>query len=317
MKIKKYLFTTSILALTLLTGCSLSENLLILSNNIKQVKELEYYEWMPEIKNDTEIFLFDKFDQRIATYDTINHNIIQKNNTINYLQFEFNNLKTNIYSAGHSEKNNYKIIKMDNKKIITLYETDKNTALFPLAYENCNNMYFIKSIYEENGAEIYEKRILCSFNEKTKQLTEIPDTLGMRITHGTIIDGVLYFTAYDTDVDKFSLYTMNTYNTEKPNLLSKNLIAGEIYNNNNVLWISDQTHIYTYPEKTNTFSKKALNYFYNDKLYQIDTSSNNDLELFITDINTKKLENNIEGIIDVRFSNDKIQIYTTKKIITL
>lgn len=314
MKKRKYLLAAYIFLVFLLTGCSRADSLTGEKTATGQDKD---YDWLPQTAGEKEILLYDKYDQRIITYDIDQHKVIQKNNTLNYLQFEFNDLTSDIYTTGHSIENDYKIIKLGKDKIDILYEADQMEALFPLAYRDPEYMVFLKCTYQDNGAELYGDRVVCRFNEKTKTLSEIAETKGMRVTNGAIVGDMLYFTEYDAGTDSYVLYMLSMSGNEKPILLLDNLAAGEIYSNNDALWISDASKIYCYGNDAVCFPKKILNYFYSDNLLQIDISANGSLELIVTNVETKKLEADIEGVIDVRIFDGKIKAYTDKATVEL
>lgn len=65
------------------------------------------------------------------------------------------------------------------------------------------------------------------------------------------------------------------------------------------------------------FPKKILNYFYLNRLFQIDINNEGDLRLTITNIETNKIENTFDKVVDVRVQNDKVYVYTTEQIIAL
>lgn len=314
MKKRKYLLAAYIFLIFLLTGCSRADSLTGGETATGQDKD---YDWLPQTAGENEILLYDKYDQRIITYDIDQHKVIQKNDTLNYLQFEFNDLTSDIYTTGHSIENDYKIIKLGKDKIDILYEADQMEALFPLAYRDPEYMIFLKCTYQDNGAELYGDRVVCRFNEKTKTLTEIAETKGMRVTNGAIVGDMLYLTEYDAGTDRYALYMLSMSGNEKPILLLDNLAAGEIYSNNDALWISDASKIYCYEDDAVCFPKKILNYFYSNALVQIDISANGSLELIVTNVETKKLEADTEGVIDVRIFDGKIKAYTDKAIVDL
>lgn len=314
MKKRKYLLAAYIFLIFLLTGCSRADSLTGEKTATGQDKD---YDWLPQTAGEKEILLYDKYDQRIITYDIDQHKVIQKNDTLNYLQFEFNDLTSDIYTTGHSIENDYKIIKLGKDKIDILYEADQMEALFPLAYRDPEYMIFLKCTYQDNGAELYGDRVVCRFNEKTKTLSEIAETKGMRVTNGAIVGDMLYLTEYDAGTDRYALYMLSMSGNEKPILLLDNLAAGEIYSNNDALWISDASKIYCYEDDAVCFPKKILNYFYSNALVQIDISANGSLELIVTNVETKKLEADTEGVIDVRIFDGKIKAYTDKAIVDL
>lgn len=313
MKKKIHFFIAAVMVIAILNGCGyVSENT---ADRTDQQKA--QYDWLPKLSNNHEIFLYDKFSQRIITYDAVLNKVIQRNDTPNYFQFEFNDLATNVYTAGHSLNLNFKIIKIGKDKISTLYQADVADGIFPLAYRNSEQMYFLKCTYNKSGEELYGDRVICSFSEKTKKLTEIPSTKGMRSLYGTLIKNTLYFTVYDENTDRFELYSLDRSGKGTPTLLLKDLISGEIYNHNGTLWVSDNSTIYTYEDHKASFPKKSLNYFFLDRLFQIGPNAQGDLELLVTNLNTGNLEADINGIVDVRASGNKISVYTYKGIVNM
>lgn len=307
---KKVFLIVCCILLCGLTGCKDKQE-----NNNGNLAE--NYEWLPSAKKDNEILLYDKYDQRIVSYDKSKHLVKEKNTTQNYMQFEFNDLETNIYTTGHSIENNYKIIEKENKTIKTLYEMKENEAIFPLAYQNEDNMYFLKTTYNSDGNEIYKERVICQFELNFKQLKEIKLTRGLLVSNGVIVDDILYFTVYNEVNDNYDLYSLNINNIDKVDLISKGLVTGEVYNNNGKLWVSNKSKIYDYEDNSIQFPKKILNYFYFDKLLQIDINNEGDLELTITNTTTKNTKSTFDKIVDVRAENRNIYIYTLDEMTEL
>lgn len=275
------------------------------------------YDWLPSAKNEDELLLYDKYDQRIISFDKKNYNVTGKNTTQNYMQFEFNDLKANIYTTGHSIENNYKIIEKKCDKTSVLYEMKENEAIFPLAYKNEQIMYFLKTTYDSSGKEIYNDRVVCKFELKNKQLKELNATKGFLTSNAVIIDNLLYFTVYNEENNNYDLYRIDVNEEDKTVLINTGLITGELYNNNGRLLVSNQDKIYDYEDNTIYFPKKILNYFYLNRLFQIDINNEGDLRLTITNIETNKIENTFDKVVDVRVQNDKVYVYTTEQIIAL
>lgn len=284
----------------------------------KDIKEVSNdYDWLPSVKNKDEILLYDKYDQRIVTYNKRNHNIVEKNTTQNYMQFEFNDLQAKIYTSGHSIKNHYKIIEKDNQTIKILVEMNENEAIFPLAYQNEENMYFLKSTYDTTGKEIYEKRIICQFEPKSKTLKEIQSTKGLRISDGVVSNGLLYFTVYIEANDKYELYVLNINDVNDVKLIDAELESGEIYSYNHDLWVSDKSTIYNYKDNSIQFTKKTRNYFYLNQLFQIDINNEGDLRLTIIDISEKNNKSTFDNVVDVQVDDNEINVYTLEEVLTL
>lgn len=305
--------------LLLILCCILLFGLAGCNDNKKNIGEnsTSNYDWLPKTKNKNEILLYDKYDQRIIAYDKKNYSVSEINTTQNYMQFEFNNLEANIYTTGHSVENGYKIIEKKHDKTSILYEMKKDEAIFPLAYKDEQTLYFLKTPYDSSGKEIYNDRVVCKFELKTNQLEELKATKGLLTSNAVIIDNLLYFTVYNEKNDNYDLYKINTNKEDKTELINSGLITGELYNNNGRLLVSDQTKIYDYEDNTSYFPKKILNYFYLNYLFQIDIDKNGDLQLTLTNIETDKIENVFDKVVDVRVENNKIYIYTSERIIVI
>ena len=65
------------------------------------------------------------------------------------------------------------------------------------------------------------------------------------------------------------------------------------------------------------FPKEILNYFYFDKLLQININNEGDLELTITNTTTKNTKSTFDKMVDVRAENHNIYIYTLDEITEL
>lgn len=290
-----------------LTGCSSKDN----------ANGPSGYDWLPSTKNKNEILLYDKYDQRIVAYNKKNYNVTDKNTTQNYMQFEFNDLNSDVYTTGHSIENGYKILKKENDKLSILYKMKENEAIFPLAYKDEQTMYFLKTSYDSNGNEIYNDRIICEFELKSKKLKELKITKGYLTSYAVVIGDFLYFTVYNEKNNDYNLYKINMNKKDKILLINTGLITEEIYNNNGRLLVSNKDKIYDYKDNKIHFSKKKLNYFYLNYLFQIDINNEGDLQLTVTDIKTNKILKVLDKIIDIRVENDKIYIYTLEKIIVI
>ena len=209
-------------------------------------------------------------------------------------------------------------LKMDAANL-ELYKESRQKAIITdtEVMGNENNMYFLKTAYNPDGNEIYEERVICQFELESKQLKEIKSTQGLLVSNGVIVDDILYFTVYNETNDNYDLYSLNINNIDKVDLINKGLVTGEVYNNNGKLWVSDKNNLYDYEDNSIQFPKKILNYFYLDKLFQIDINNEGDLELTITNITTKNTENTFDKIVDVRAENNKIYIYTLDEMTEL
>lgn len=191
----------------------------------------------------------------------------------------------------------------------------KNEAIFPLAYKDDSTLYFLKALYDSNGNEIYDERVICKFIKNENKLEELPSTKGLLASNAVNIGDILYFTTYNENNDNYDLYKIKI--NDEIQLIDTGLVTGELYNNNGELWISNKTKIYDYEDSTMYLPKSILNYFYHQYLFQIDINNEGDLQLTLTNTETKKVENTFDKVVDVRVENDKVYIYTLEEIIVV
>lgn len=281
------------------------------------------YNWLPvaDEASENEKLLYDKFNQKIVNYNIDTKKVVEKNEEANYFQYGFNDLETDIYTTGNSvdTNHNYKIIKMLDKKTETLYEMKDNEGIFPLAYKDEENMYFIKCTYGDDNKELYADRVICKFNEKTKKLEELDATKGLMTSYGVVIDDLLYFTVYEDINYKDYAFTLNKMDLNANNNIKQvdaNLAEGEVYNNNGKLWVSDKANIYEYENNKNKYPKKSLNYFYKNELYQLGLNDEHHVSIAILSEGDGKVEFGRENVIDVRVEDGIPNIYSTKTIIS-
>lgn len=295
---KRYLFGVYIIIISFIVGCA--------NKNIG-------YEWLPEAKDAKEILLYNRFEQKLVTYNLDENLVVCRNNEPNYFQFEFeDNLLSNIYTTGHSIDNHYKIIELKNKKINTLYTMEDLEAIFPLAYKNDNELFFIKSYYDTKGNEFYGKRIVCHFNIKEKKLIEYKNTKGSIISKGIYLNNYVYYTVYNIEEDNYQLFRLDdSGKTNTPELVSSSLECPELYAFENKIWKSDTVNIYY---NNQSFLKKTLNYFYKDYLIQLEPNLEGNLVLYIFNIKTSDKTLEIRDVVDFRLIGNEILIYTNKKI---
>lgn len=294
---RKILIILTTLVLLMLVSCSNA----VTPNTPK-------FDWLPSVKKADEILLYDRFDQRFVTYNTKTFSIVEKNDTPNYFQFEFNKPDANIYSTGHSIENHYKIIRKSDNETTVLLSMEPLEAIFPLALKDDNKAFFIKSYYDEEGNELYNQRAIFKMDLEKKQLKKLSNTEGLLTSFGVYHNDQLYFTTYIVEDDSYNLYRIDDSNLQNvPELMLEKLDSPEIYVSKDQLWLSNKNSIYC-DEKS--FSKGSLNYFYMEKLIQINVNTTGDLVLYLIDVNSGVKEEIIERIVDFRLKGKNMTIYT-------
>lgn len=295
--------------LFLLTGCTSN-------NNATQVDD---FDALPKVKNENEILLYDKYLGKIVSYDTANQKIAQKNTNRHYMQFGFEDLTSNLYSAGDFDSPDFKIFELVDNKLSVLYEAEKGEILIPLAYKDSKTAYFTKLTKSDPSKSDYDHRVICKFDYETKKLEELEATSGTTINNGVVIDDYLYYTIYRTTTDKYywyEVYRIDTTKNQTPELVIDRLPDKYLYNNNGKLWVSDKENIYDYEDETNKFPKQEHNYFYGNTLYQVNPMNNIESSLTITDLTTKESTMPFHKVIDFKVDGDTVTIYQETEIVT-
>lgn len=315
---KRFFIVTCSAFLLSLTGCQ-SQDKTATETSVETSEEettttVDNSHWLPVTKSENETLLFDRFYGRIVRYDT-NKFTVDSDSAIVSSQYAFNNLDTNIYTS-LTDRNTTAIIRISEKDPEVLFESNTNEYLLPLAYVDEESMYILKTTADNNGKELFEDRVICKFNAKTKQLEEIGSTRGLSTCFGTVVGDDLYFTVNEDVGDDrfFDLYKLNTTTDEKPELLNARLTAGEVYNYNDKLFVSDPLSIYGYEDNNNTFTKYSLNYFVDNYLFQVDKKE--DMTLTVLDTTTKKVVKTFEKAVDFKVHENVATVYTTSGIET-
>lgn len=270
----------------------------------------------PNVKSKTEVLLYNKNSKNIVLYNKDKHKIIEENKDEDFIQYEFNDLESNFYTSKHTINNDFKIIEVTKDRVKTLYES-KEQGLYPIAYQNNENMYFAKTTFDSDKKEIADERVICAYNSKTNQLEELEVTKGFEVSSGVVINDILYLGVYFKDEDKHELYQMNVNEKNTLDLIGSDFEIKGLHNNNGKLWISDSNNIYEYQNKNEDFKSSKFSYFYNNNLIQINEKSDSSLELTVTNLETKNVDHTYESVIEVRLVEGKLYIYTLEDVIEL
>lgn len=104
------------------------------------------------------------------------------------VQYPFLNNNT-FFTSGSSTQNHFKILKLQDQKIQTIYELPdaSNSALFPLD-EFEGKLYFVKTTYLDKAPH---SSVICVYDEG--RLAEMKGTQCQSITAGTIVGGMIYY----------------------------------------------------------------------------------------------------------------------------
>lgn len=308
-----------ILGVLILGGCSNKDDTSYQTTTTSKTVYSDY-SWLPVADDEfgVERLMYDRYNQKIVAYTADSPALIERNEEPNYFQYGFNDLDSQVYTTGHSadKEHNYKIIKMNEKDTETLYEMKPNEGIFPLAYKDYENMYFIKCTYDDNNEEVYADRVICKFNATTKKLEVIDATKGLMTSYGVVIDDLLYFTVYnDIDIENYT-FILNKMDLESSKIeqVDDKLAEGEVYNNNGKLFVSDQVNLYEYKNNKNKYTKKSLNYFYDGLLYQVAPNDEMRIQLSCIDENLSEVAMGSGNLIDFEVKDGDVYAYTTSGV---
>lgn len=325
---KRFLVLTCSVLLLGLTGCTSQDNVTETETNEATEDSTEAdtsakpdnTDSLPATKSEDEILLFDRLYQQIVRYNKDTNAV---DNDIEQIssQYAFNSLDSNIYTSVSEDQSKFKIIRVNDNNSELLFESNDNEILLPLTYEDEENMYILKSTTKD-GQELFEERVICKFNAKTKQLEELPATKGFSTCSAVVISDDLYFTVNDNvDVDNdgtneyFELYKLNLTTNEKPELVDDKLKSYDLYSYEDKLWVSDPENIYDYSDDRNTFSKQYLNYFSDNYLFQVNIEE--DMTLTILDTKTKEVVKTFDKTVDFKVKDNNVTVYTKSEIAVL
>ena len=252
------------------------------------------------------IYLYNRYSQKLLSYNVDAKTVEQQSNIVNYIQYEFNEAKNRYFTAGNSLTNGFVILSVDQKEITELHRLadDKHEAVFPLATDGGKHL-FIRSYYDTDGIE--SKRSIAQLNPDNT-LSDFSNVTGL-VSSGVLIGQQLFYTTYEEAINAYSLYVLDVTDlSSKPLLVEENLEASELYALNGRLLVSDHQYIYNDEER---FVKQPLNYFDSGSgiLIQIYPDSDANLALDAIDTATKQVIGTASSILDFSIEDHQITVY--------
>ncbi|KAA8815374.1 hypothetical protein EMB92_09275 [Bifidobacterium callitrichos] len=264
--------------------------------------------WLPNITRKSEVYIYDRLSHRLATFDVDKEQIVNRNDKPNFMQYEFNDIRSNIYTSGDSISNHFTILKVADNKIRTLWKGDENIAVFPLAFSE-GTLYFVQSVYGENGDEKYEDRAIYSFDESAGDMECLSETKGMKIDSGVLINNDLYFTVYDDSSNKYNLLRLTLSSGFDPVLIKDGLESGSVYKNNGVIWIEERDSICSLENEKTCIHKSEFNYFYGENVIQLDSLYEDKMRLTIRNSSDNSVRFSVDDCIGFRYADSTMDIY--------
>ena len=267
---------------------------------------------IPEVSNKDSILLYNEYNSEFAEYDL-------KNNTYEMLdkddifQYSFKDASCLYYTSGHSDDNGFVILKQENNTLKKITAVEKDTAIFPLAYDKKSNTpyYFeYKDDKEENVDDSSHSTVLKIDENGKKQIIAEDVNIGET---GVMCNGSIYYSVYDEKKDMFSVYKMDPASGDRQKI-EDNLKTGDLYCSNGKLFFSDEKNIYRADNSKIRFTKGSENYFLDDMsiLIQYVVSDDASLSLVIRDYDNNIL-NTYKDVAGFTVGNDKVTIYEDGK----
>ncbi len=295
MKIK---WTLIMLLILTITGCGSEE---------AQMKrtQVDY----PICKNENSIILYDRYSEKLLSYNTETYNVEERSNIQNFMQYEFNS-GSDLYTAGNSLTNGFEVIQVKDKEIEVLYtmQDQESEAIFPLASHDGYDL-FIVSEYDELGRETDRK--VVAYNMDT--FIEYPEIEGL-ISFGAILNDTLYYTVYMDEVTNYALYKIDLKDVHsEPIFLEDGLEVGELYVHGGELFKSSFKKIFS---DSKSFERMPLNYFDDSThaLIQIFPTEEANLVLSVINTKTDEVMTRVTNIVDFKIQDESIVVYTLEGI---
>ena len=263
---------------------------------------------VPEVSNENFILLYNQYDAEFVEYDP-DDNTSEPLQEENVFQYGFKDIGCPYYTSGHSDDNGFVILKQENNTLKKITAAEKDTAIFPLAYDKKSNTpyYFeYKDDKEEKVDDSSHSTVLKIDENGKKQIISEDINIGGT---GVMCNSSIYYPVYDEKKDTFSVYKMDPATGDREKV-KDNLKTGDLYCSNDKLFFSDEKNIYRADDRTVYFTKGDENYFCDDLdiLLQYATSDEGSRDLIIRNYDNRILKS-YKNTVGVTIDNDTIKIY--------
>lgn len=286
-----------------------SDDAFLTSNFLKQSNNV----LLPIPQTPDSIYLYHRFHKFLLSYNTKTFEPEQPFDVFQQSFFyNFNFSPSNLFAAGNSEKNHYRILEVSNKQIKPVY-TPKNperTAIFPIA-KNENLSIFNEIHYDEKWNALKNVLLILEKNE----IRKISQDFGA-IHSGVLQENTLFYTVYEPKLDQYDLYAYDLQKKYPPKKVEEGLVLPDLFLHNGKIYRSNYEKIYL---NDDAFTYHAVNQFIDTYhlLLQIYTDENNQLFLDITDTRNKNILFTLQDPIDYVITENDLIIYCKGTIETI
>ncbi|MFE3574037.1 hypothetical protein [Lysinibacillus sp. NPDC059133] len=259
-----------------------------------------------------EIYVLDYWDQKVKVYNQHTYKFIRYWKDIeNEFQYNFKEY-SDILTSGNSITNNFSIIRYTETGVKTLLKLPTNEALFPLTFDNKDNMYFCRIYYNDDKTE--KKRVISKYSKKDNQLDDLAIDVG-KLMDVSVIGKKIFFTSYNEKEQKYELYESSLTGKNEIKMIESNLEDSDIYNINEELYLKSAegklvSQVKEYPSGEITVA-------YKDWLLFLDVNENNSQDLRIYSIDSEKYIYKTENLNGYNLNGYRLTIFkddSTKKV---
>lgn len=189
---------------------------------------------VPDVSNENFILLYNQYDAEFVEYDP-DDNTSEPLYEENVFQYGFKDIGCPYYTSGHSNDNGFVILKQENNTLKKITAVEKDTAIFPLAYDKKSNTpyYFEYNDYKKENIDDPSHSTVLKIDENGKKQI-IAEDVNMGET-GVMCNGTIYYPVYDEEKDTFSVYKMDPATGDRKKI-EDNLKTGDLYCSNGKLF---------------------------------------------------------------------------------
>lgn len=263
---------------------------------------------IPELSGENSVLLYNKYNAEFVEYD-LDKNTYDSLHKDNVFQYSFKDNDCPYYTSGHSENNDFIIIKQEDNKIKKIAAVEKGTAIFPLAYDKKQHLpYYFKypDDTKQNDDNSQHSTILSIDGNGDEQI--IAEDINVGGT-GVMCNGKIYYPVYNKEKDMYAVYKIEP-STGVKKRIADNVKSGDLYCAQNKVLFSDEKKIYIPDDPTVHFTKGAENYFYDDMkiLVQYVVSDDATLDLVIRNYDNQILKS-CKNTVGFTVDKNTVKIY--------